>query len=99
MFGSSGLNKLSEYAAILLAANGDISVESFNISDHIECTVDHNLTAITPIDPATTNTAVAELGKAPTTAEAASSAVPMYPRSNYWEFPKPIIYNGRYYKS
>ena len=75
MFGSSGLNTLSEYTDISSAAAADISVESLNIFDHIEGTVDHNLMAVTPIEYVPSNTAVAELVEAPTTAEAASSAV------------------------
>ena len=78
-FGSSGLNTLSEYADISSAVADDISVESIDILDHIEGTVVPNLMAVTPIESVPPNTAVAELGEAPTTAEAASSAVPPVP--------------------
>ena len=59
-FGSSGLNTLSEYTDISLAAAADLSVESLNISDHFEGAVDPNLTAITPIYSVPPNTAVVE---------------------------------------
>ena len=65
---------MSEYADISSAAAADLSVESHNMLDHIDGTVDPNLKAVTPIESVRPNTAVAELGEATTTAEAASSA-------------------------
>ena len=56
-----------------------MSVESRNISNHIEGTFYPNLMAVTHIESVPTNTAVAELWEAPTTAEAASSDVPPVP--------------------
>ena len=75
-------------------------MESVNILDHIDGTVEPNLMAVTYIEYVPPNTAVAELGEAPTTAEAASSAVPHVPPAViFWEFAKPIILNGMDYKS
>ena len=76
MFGSSGLDALSEYCDISSAAADDIPVESVNILDHIEGTVDPNLMAVTPIDAVPTNTAVLEPVEEPTTTESAKLAVP-----------------------
>ena len=78
-FSYSGLNALREYADTSSAATADLSAESLNILDHIEGTVDPNLIVITHIQSVHPNTSVAEYWEAPTTAEAASSAVPPVP--------------------
>ena len=70
---------MSEYADISSAAAADLSVESPNILDRIEGTVGPNVMAVIHIEYVPHNTAVAELGEAPTTAGAASSAVPPVP--------------------
>ena len=70
---------MSKYANISSAAAADLSVERPNILDHVEGTVDSNLKVVTHIESVSTNTAVAVLGEAPTTAEFASSTVPVHP--------------------
>ena len=66
---------MSEYTDIPSTAAADISVESVNSLDQIECTIDSNLIVIAPIETLPPNTAFAEHGNVPTTAETAKSAV------------------------
>ena len=88
MFGSSGLNKLSECADISPAAAAYLPVEILNIFDHIAGAVDPYLITIPLFDFVPTNTAVAEHWEAPTTAEAASSTVPHGPTEVFfWSCP------------